>query len=151
VVLEGQDDRHPCCAAERQNFLLKRQTYEPLQDRCAQPARRVGWAARAFIWTAIRNQLTTQANSVKQPVTRSSLKVGLRRYDGAELLRVRSAGDTLRIKVPGLCIIDDDVSEELALAVDRIDYDSGRFADSPSVESSALRANSMTRLSLYPQ
>jgi hypothetical protein len=30
---------------------------------------------------------------------------------------MHSAGDTLRIKVLGLCIIDDDVSKELALAV----------------------------------
>ena len=70
-----------------------------------------------FIRTAIRNQLVAQAESVKQSVSRLSLEVGLRRYDSAELLRARAAGDTLRIQVLGLCIIDDDVSEELALAV----------------------------------
>ena len=70
-----------------------------------------------FIRTAIRNQLTTHAEAVKQSVSRLSLEVGLRRYTSAELSEVRTAGDTLRIQVLGLCVIDDDVSEELALAV----------------------------------
>jgi Arc/MetJ-type ribon-helix-helix transcriptional regulator len=70
-----------------------------------------------FIRTAIRNQLTTHADAVKQSVSRLSLEVGLRRYTSAELAEVRAAGDTLRIQVLGLCVIDDDVSEELALAV----------------------------------
>lgn len=70
-----------------------------------------------FIRTAIRNQLTVHADAVKQSVSRLSLEVGLRRYTNAELSKLREAGDTLRIQVLGLCIIDDDVSEELALAV----------------------------------
>ena len=70
-----------------------------------------------FIRTAIRNQLTTHTDAVKQSVSRMSLEVGLRRYTRAELKEVRTAGDTLRIQVLGLCVIDDDVSEELALAV----------------------------------
>jgi len=70
-----------------------------------------------FIRTAIRNQLTAHADAVKQSVSRLSLEVGLRRFSSAELSQVRAAGDTLRIQVLGLCIIDDDVSEELALAV----------------------------------
>src|SRR6186713_824647 len=65
-----------------------------------------------FIRTAIRNQLTTHAEAVKQSVSRLSLEVGLRRYTSAELSEVRTAGDTLRIQVLGLCVIDDDVSEE---------------------------------------
>lgn len=69
-----------------------------------------------FIRTSIRNQLTTHSDSVKQSVSRLSLEVGLRRYNSTELNQVRAAGDTLRIQVLGLCVIDDDVSEELALA-----------------------------------
>jgi Arc/MetJ-type ribon-helix-helix transcriptional regulator len=69
-----------------------------------------------FIRTAIRNQLSTHSDAVRQSVSRLSLEVGLRRYDNAELQEVRRAGDTLRIQVLGLCVIDDDVNEELALA-----------------------------------
>ncbi len=70
-----------------------------------------------FIRTAIRNQLSVQSEAVKQSVNRLSLEVGLRRYDSAELLRLRAAAKTIRIHVLGLCVIDDDISEELALAV----------------------------------
>ena len=70
-----------------------------------------------FIRTAIRNQLSTQADAVKQSVGRHNLEVGLRRYSKSELQQMRKAGEKLRVQVLGLCIVDEDVSEELALAV----------------------------------
>jgi Arc/MetJ-type ribon-helix-helix transcriptional regulator len=69
-----------------------------------------------FIRTAIRNQLATHADAVKQSVVRHTLEVGLRHYGRAELEAAQAAGKRLRIQVLGLAIIDDDVSSDLALS-----------------------------------
>ncbi|HEX6708823.1 MAG TPA: hypothetical protein VF068_00700, partial [Rubrobacter sp.] len=69
-----------------------------------------------FIRTAIRNQLTTHAEEVRQTVARKTLVLGLQNYTRRDLEAVREAGETLEIKVLGLASIDDDVDPELALA-----------------------------------
>jgi Arc/MetJ-type ribon-helix-helix transcriptional regulator len=69
-----------------------------------------------FIRTAIRSQLATHADAVRQSVQRHTLEMGLRRYSRAELEAARAAGEQLRIQVLGLAVIDEDVSAELALA-----------------------------------
>jgi len=69
-----------------------------------------------FIRTAIRNQLATHAEAVRQAVTRKTLVLGLQRYTRQELEAVRAAGQQMQIRVLGLVSIDDDVSPELALA-----------------------------------
>ncbi len=69
-----------------------------------------------FIRTAIRNQLSTHSEAVKQTVTRKTLVLGLQHYTRRDLEAVRAAGKTLQIKVLGLVSIADDVSPELALA-----------------------------------
>ena len=69
-----------------------------------------------FIRTAIRNQLTTQAESVRQVVERKMLVLGLHRFSRADLEAVQAAGETLNIRVLGLASIDDDVPAELAEA-----------------------------------
>lgn len=69
-----------------------------------------------FIRTAIRNQLATHADAVSQSIVRHTLELGLRDYSKADLEAVKAAGETLRIKVVGLCRIARDVSPELALA-----------------------------------
>jgi len=69
-----------------------------------------------FIRTAIRNQLGSHADAVKQSIVRHTLELGLRRYGREELEAVKSAGSRLRIQVVGLAAIDDDVSPELARA-----------------------------------
>jgi Arc/MetJ-type ribon-helix-helix transcriptional regulator len=67
-----------------------------------------------FIRTAIRNQLATHAEEVKQTVARKTLVLGLEHYTRRDLEAVREAGETLEIRVLGLASIDDDVSPELA-------------------------------------
>ena len=67
-----------------------------------------------FIRTAIRNQLATHAEEVKQTVARKTLVLGLEHYTRRDLESVREAGDTLEIKVLGLASIDDDVDPDLA-------------------------------------
>jgi Arc/MetJ-type ribon-helix-helix transcriptional regulator len=68
-----------------------------------------------FIRTAIRNQINTHAEAVKQTVVRKELVLGLQHYTRSDLETVRAAGETLEIKVLGLASIADDVSPELAL------------------------------------
>src|SRR5918911_2388483 len=68
-----------------------------------------------FIRTAIRNQLTTHAEEVRQTVARKRLGLGLQNYTRRDLETVREAGETLEIRVLGLASIDDDVDPELAL------------------------------------
>jgi Arc/MetJ-type ribon-helix-helix transcriptional regulator len=67
-----------------------------------------------FIRTAIRNQLATHADDVRQTVARKTLVLGLEHYTRRDLEAVREAGATLEIRVLGLASIDDDVSPELA-------------------------------------
>ena len=69
-----------------------------------------------FIRTAIRNQLVTHAEAVKQTVTRKTLVLGVQHYTRRDLDAVRAAGQTLQIQVLGLVSIADDVSPELARA-----------------------------------
>ncbi len=67
-----------------------------------------------FIRTAIRNQISTHAEVVRQTVARKTLVLGLEHYTRRDLEAVREAGETLEIKVLGLASIDDDVGPELA-------------------------------------
>lgn len=69
-----------------------------------------------FIRTAIRNQLVAQSEAVRQVVARKTLVLGLQRFGRAELEALQAAGQTLEIRVLGLCTIDDDVPTALALA-----------------------------------
>ena len=68
-----------------------------------------------FIKTAIRAQLVTHAEVVKQTVARRTLVLGLQDYSKADLERARKAGSKLRIQVVGLVRIAPDVSPTLAL------------------------------------
>lgn len=69
-----------------------------------------------LIRTAIRNQLSTHADVVKQTVARKSLVLGLQHYSRADLEAVQAAGQRLQIQVLGLASIANDVSPELASA-----------------------------------
>ena len=87
-----------------------------------------------FIRTAIRNQLTTHAEAVKQTVARKTLALGLQNYTRRDLEAVRTAGETLQIRVLGLATIADDVPPELALeTIDSIEV-LGAFRASPAVK-----------------
>ena len=87
-----------------------------------------------FIRTAIRNQLSTHAEAVKQTVARKTLVLGLQHYTRRDLEAVRGAGERLQIKVLGLASIADDVPPELALAtIDSLEV-LGAFRASPAVK-----------------
>ena len=69
-----------------------------------------------LIRTAIRNQLNTYADVVKQTVARRSLVLGLHHYSKADLEAAVQAGERLQIQVLGMASIAPDVTAELALA-----------------------------------
>src|ERR671939_2198504 len=87
-----------------------------------------------FIRTAIRNQLNTHAEAVKQTVVRKELVLGLQHYARSDLGAVRAVGETLEIKVLGLASIADDVSPELALESIASLEVLGAFRASPAVK-----------------
>ncbi len=87
-----------------------------------------------FIRTAIRNQLNTHAEAVKQTVVRKELVLGLQHYARSDLEAVRAAGETLDIRVLGLASIADDVSPELALKTIASMEVLGTFRASPAVK-----------------
>jgi Arc/MetJ-type ribon-helix-helix transcriptional regulator len=70
-----------------------------------------------FIRTAIRNLLGTHAPQVKELVTHKSFTVGITEYGRKHLEKLRTEGVQLDISAMGLCIIENDVSLELARAV----------------------------------
>lgn len=70
-----------------------------------------------FIRSAIRRQLDGRASAVRDSVDRRTLALGTVRVTTADLQRHRSAGQTLAIRVLGLCVIDDDVDPALAASV----------------------------------
>ena len=67
-----------------------------------------------FIRTAIRNQLASHADAVKQSIVRHTLELGLRRVSRQELEASKAKGVRVQIQVVGLARIDDDVTPELA-------------------------------------
>ena len=67
-----------------------------------------------LIRTAIRNQLTTHADVLRQSVARHTLVLGLQDFSKRELESLRRSGKKLRIQALGLVRIADDVSPTLA-------------------------------------
>jgi Arc/MetJ-type ribon-helix-helix transcriptional regulator len=67
-----------------------------------------------LIRTAIRNQLGTHAEVLRQTVARRTLVLGLQDYSRRDLEAVRKSGAKLRIQALGLVRIADDVSPALA-------------------------------------
>jgi Arc/MetJ-type ribon-helix-helix transcriptional regulator len=87
-----------------------------------------------FIRTAIRNQLGTHADAVKQVVARKTLVLGLQHFSAADLQAVKAAKQKLQIRVLGLATIAHDVSPELARAtIESIDV-LGALHASPAVK-----------------
>jgi len=87
-----------------------------------------------FIRTAIRNQLTTQADVVKRMVARKTLVLGMQQYSRYDLEAIRAAGEKVQIRVLGLVSIAEDVSPELALStIDSIEV-LGAFRASAAVK-----------------
>lgn len=88
-----------------------------------------------FIRTAIRNQLNTHAEAVKQCVSRQTMVLGLRHYTRGELEALHESGQQLAIQVLGLASIAHDVSAELARATIASVHVLGVFQASSAVKS----------------
>ena len=87
-----------------------------------------------FIRTAIRNQLATQSDALKQVVSRKLLVLGLHYFSKADLEAVQAAHEKLQVRVLGLATIAHDVPVELALAtIDSLTV-LGAFHASPAVK-----------------
>lgn len=69
-----------------------------------------------FIRTAIRLQLATHGEVVKQTVARKTLVLGLQHFSREDLEVVQAGGQQLHIQVLGLARIAEDVPAELARA-----------------------------------
>ena len=69
-----------------------------------------------LIRTAIRTQLASHSEVVRQVVLRKTLVLGIQHYSQADLLALQAAGEKLDIRVLGLASIAPDVSPALALA-----------------------------------
>ncbi len=69
-----------------------------------------------LIRTAIRNQLSTHAEVVRETVARKTFVLGMQHYSRSDLEAVQAAGEKLQIQVLGLASIAEDVSPELARA-----------------------------------
>ena len=69
-----------------------------------------------LIRTAIRNQLGTHSDALKQVVARKMLVLGLQHFSANDLRKVQQANTMLEIRVLGLVTFAHDVSPELALA-----------------------------------
>jgi Arc/MetJ-type ribon-helix-helix transcriptional regulator len=67
-----------------------------------------------LIRTAIRNQLATHGEVVRQVCSRKTLALGIQHYTAADLRAVKKAGQTLHIRVLGLASIAADVTPALA-------------------------------------
>ena len=86
-----------------------------------------------LIRTAIRNQLATHAEEVRQSVARRTLVLGLQSLSRVDLERALAAGQRIRISVIGLARIADDVSPQLAReAIESVEV-LGAFHASPAV------------------
>jgi Arc/MetJ-type ribon-helix-helix transcriptional regulator len=67
-----------------------------------------------MIRTAIRNQLATHSDVLKQTVARRTLVVGLQHFSRQDLEAVRKSGKKLQLQVLGLVRIAADVTPALA-------------------------------------
>ena len=94
-----------------------------------------------FIRTAIRNQLASHTDAVKQSIVRHTLELGLRRIGREELEAVKARGGRLNIQVLGLATIDDDVTPELARATIEIHHRPRRPPRQQSHQGGARRSH----------
>lgn len=91
-----------------------------------------------LIRMAIRNQIATHADVVRQVVTRKSIVLGIQHYSVADLERAREAGERLQIRVLGLAVIAPEVTPELALAAIESVTVLGALHASPAVKTALV-------------
>lgn len=87
-----------------------------------------------LIRTAVRNQLATHADVLKQSAARKTLVLGIQQFTASDLQAVQAAGQTLQIRVLGLASFTSDVTPELALATVESVVVLGALHASPAVK-----------------
>lgn len=92
-----------------------------------------------MIRTAIRNQLSTHSEVVRQVVLRKTLVLGIQHYTEADLLAVQASGEKLQIRVLGLASIAPDVTPALALATIESLTVLGALHASPAVKAALVQ------------
>ena len=92
-----------------------------------------------LIRTAIRNQLTTHSEVVRQVVSRKTLVLGIQHYSLSDLLALQAANERLTIRVLGLASIALDVSPALALATIESITVLGALHASPAVKAALMQ------------
>ena len=91
-----------------------------------------------LIRTAVRAQLATHAEAVRQAVARKTLSLGIQHFSRADLEALRKAGERLDVRVLGLASIAADVSPALALETIASITVLGTLQASPAVKSALL-------------
>jgi len=87
-----------------------------------------------FIRSAIRRQLESRSEAVKETVERRTLALGTVHLSRVDLEALRSVGRTVPLRVLGLGVIADDVTPELAMAtIERVEV-LGAFRASRAVK-----------------
>ena len=92
-----------------------------------------------LIRTAIRNQLSTHSEVVRQVVLRKTLVLGIQYYSEADLLAVQASGEKLQIRVLGLASIAPEVTPALALATIESLTVLGALHASPAVKAALVQ------------
>ncbi|MDI1272386.1 CopG family transcriptional regulator [Polaromonas sp.] len=92
-----------------------------------------------LIRTAIRNQLSTHGEVVRQVVSRKTLVLGIQHYSQADLLALQAAGEKLQIRVLGLASIAPEVTPALALATIESITVLGALHASPAVKAALVQ------------
>ncbi|MBI2771097.1 MAG: CopG family transcriptional regulator [Burkholderiales bacterium] len=92
-----------------------------------------------LIRTAIRNQLNTHGDAVRQAAARKTLALGIQHFSRADLLAVKASGQKLDIRVLGLASIAPDVTPALALAAIESVTVLGVLNASPAVKAALAR------------
>ena len=87
-----------------------------------------------MIRTAIRNQLATHGEALRQSVSRKTLVMGIQHLTRQDLEMARKAGEKLNVRVLGLCSIAPDVTPSLALATIETISVLGTLHASPAVK-----------------
>jgi len=87
-----------------------------------------------MIRTAIRHQIASHAEAVKQAIARKTLVLGIQHFSADDLQAVRDAKQMLQIRVLGLASIAADVTPELALSTIESIVVLGALQASPAVK-----------------
>ncbi|MGZ5786327.1 MAG: CopG family transcriptional regulator [Ramlibacter sp.] len=92
-----------------------------------------------LIRTAIRNQLASHGEAVRDVVSRKTLTLGIHHFSKADLQAAKAAGHKLHVRVLGLASIAADVTPALALdAIESITV-LGTLQASPAVKAALAK------------